>query len=124
MEADSFIRLDDSLSEAEAAVYGEDLAGDEVGAGGEEEDGLGYIAGGAVALERRAGGEVAGFFRLLLVQIDPARRDAVYADLRRERLGHGLRQRMERGLGGAIVGVGGPGAVSAEGADVDDAAVG
>ncbi len=114
---DSRVRL-----EAEAAVDGEELAGDEVGGGGEEGDGGGDVRGGSVAAHGGFFGEVlVGGVDLALH--DHAGGDAVDADLGGPGLGHGLREHVKGGLGGAVVAVGGPGVDAAERADVDDAAV-
>ena len=48
------------LREAKAAIDGEGLAGDKVRTGGEEEHGLGYVAGGAVASHWGLGGKARG----------------------------------------------------------------
>ena len=48
------------LCKREAAVDGEDLAGDEVGAGGEKEDGLSDVFGCTVAAHGSFGGEARG----------------------------------------------------------------
>jgi len=45
------------LAKAEAAVDGEDLAGDELSCGGEEEDSLSDVVCGAVAAHGSFGGE-------------------------------------------------------------------
>ena len=55
---------------------------------------------------------------------DHSRHNAVDADLRSPGLGHGLREHVQRRLGGAVVGVRGPGVRAAQRADVDDAAAG
>src|SRR5580704_3778136 len=109
--------------EAEAAVDGENLAGDEMWAGGEEEDGGGDIVGRAIALHRGAAGEMLELFGDLAVD-DHAGGDAVHADFRGPGFGHGAGEHVQGGFGGAVVGVGGPGMESTEGADVDDAAMG
>src|SRR5580658_1630399 len=115
-------RIDDAVLESEAAVDCEDLAGDEVRAGGEEEDGGGDVVDGAVALHW-------SLLRKVLIACadvtggdDHAGGDAVDADLRRPGLGHGLRKHVQRSLGRAVVRVGGPRMDAAERADVDDAA--
>ena len=91
------------MLEAEAAVDGEDLAGDEVGACGEEEGGGGDVVDGSVALHRGLGGEMLVASADLTGGDDHAGRDAVDADLGRPGLGHGLREHVQRGLGGAVV---------------------
>lgn len=48
------------LGKGEAAVDGEDLAGDEVGASAKEEDGLSDVVGRAVAAHGGFGGEARG----------------------------------------------------------------
>jgi len=120
-------------AEPKAAVDVENLSGDEAGAGGKEQDGFGYIGGGAVAPHGRFRGKALGigsgssnFIRNISIRkiIDEARSDAVDADLRGEGLGHGAREHVEGGFGGAVVRVAGPGVGRAKRADVDDAAVG
>ncbi len=108
--------------EAEAAVDGEDLAGDEVGAGGEEEDGIGDVGGGAVALHRSAAGEVLKLGIDFAVD-DHAGGDAVDADLGRPGFGHGAREHVEGSFGGAVMGVRGPGVEAAQRSYINDAAV-
>ena len=90
---------------------------------GEERDGCGDVGGAAVAAHGGFVGEVlVGGVDLALH--DHAGSDAVDTDLGRPGFGHGLREHVERGLGGAVVAVGGPGMNAAERADVDDATVG
>ena len=92
---------------------------------GEEGDSLGHILCGAIALHGRFRGESqGGGLSFLFAQIDPTRSNTVDRNLRRESLGHGLREHVQRGLGCAVMGMIGPGAQSAERADVDDAATG
>ena len=75
--------------EAEAAVYGEKLAGDEMGSGGKENGCGGYVVDCAVALHGGLAGEVlVGFLYFALD--DHAGGDAVDADLGGPGLGHGL----------------------------------
>jgi len=75
--------------EAEAAVYGQELAGDEGGGGSEEEGRGGYVFGGSVALHGGLVGEVlVGLANLALH--DHAGGNAVDADLGRPGLRHGL----------------------------------
>ena len=109
--------------QAESAVDGENLAGDEMGADGEEEDGGGDIVGRAVAAHGGTAGKVLELVGDLAVD-DHAGSDAVHADFRSPGFRHGAGEHVQGGLGGAVVGVGGPGMESAEGADVDDAAAG
>jgi hypothetical protein len=52
----------DPSDERATAVHGDYLAGDEGGAGAEEEDGLRDVVGIAVSLERDPAGELFGFF--------------------------------------------------------------
>ncbi len=108
---------------AEAAVDGENLAGNEVGGGSEEQDGLGDIVGGAVALHRCAPRELLEL-RVDFAVDDHAGGDAVDADFRSPGFGHGAGEHVEGGFRGAVVGMGGPGMEAAERADVDDASVG
>jgi hypothetical protein len=109
--------------EAEAAVYGQELAGDEVGGGGEEDGCGGDVVGCAVALHGCFAGELlVGFVDLALH--DHSGSDGVDADLGCPGLRHGLREHVQGGLRGAVVGVGGPGMQPAQRADVDDAAGG
>ncbi len=68
---------------------------------------------GSVALHGGFAGEV--FVGLVdLALHDHSGGHAVDADLRRPGLGHGLGEHVQRGLGGAVVGVGGPGMNAAE----------
>ena len=109
--------------EAEAAVDSEELAGDEVWAGGEKDCGGGHVFGGAVALHGRFVCEMlVGWADFTLN--DHAGGDAVDTDFRGPCLGHGLGEHVEGGLRGTVVGVGGPGVGSAEGAEIEDAALG
>src|SRR5674476_22554 len=86
----------DKFLQPEAAVYGEQLAGDEVGAGGEEEDRGGDILGGAVAAHWGLLGEVGVGGVDLALCVHPlcvhslhnhSRHNAVDADLGRPGLG-------------------------------------
>src|SRR5260370_5623291 len=110
----------DGRLEAEAAVYGEELAGDEGGGGGEEEGGGGYVVCGSIALHGGLVGEVLeGGVDLALD--DHAGGDAVDADVGSPGLRHRLGEHMQGSLGGAVVGVGVPGVGAAQRAYVDDA---
>src|SRR5215469_17291505 len=114
----------DAGLEAEAAVDSEDLAGDEVRAGGKEKDSGRDVVDSAVAPHRCLFGEVLVADADLTGSDDHAGSDAVDADVRRPCLGHGLREHVQRGLRGAVVSVGGPGMNAAERADIDDATAG
>jgi hypothetical protein len=111
------------LNETEAAIDGQDLTCDKRGSGGQEEDRLRHIFGRTVALQRRTGSKTLRKSILLALKTDKTGSYAVDADRRRKGFGHGLREHVESGLGGAVVGVRGPGPDAAEGTDVDDAAL-
>lgn len=99
--------------EAEAAVYGQELAGDEGGGSSEEEGRGGHVFGGSVALHGGLVGEVlVGFADLTLD--DHAGGDAVDADVGGPGFGHCLREHVQGRLGGAVVTVGRPGVHTAE----------
>src|SRR5665213_3385145 len=93
--------------EAEAAVYGQDLTGDEVWACREEEYSFGYVLGGSVAAHWGFGGEVSCFPARL--QLDISGGYAVDADLWGEGFGHGLGKHMQSRFRSTVVGMRGPG---------------
>ncbi len=125
-----------SSGEPQASVNGKGLAGDEVRAGGKEEDGLGNVVGVAVAAHGRFGCKAGGLRAIggaarrsagligRIIHFNPAGSDAVHVDFGREGLGHGLREHVQRGLGRTVVGVPGPCVQTAKRTDVDDAAAG
>src|SRR6266851_4862568 len=99
--------------EAESAVYGEELAGDEGGGGGEEEGGCCYVLCGSVALHGGLAGEaLVGLLNFILH--DHAGGDAVHADVGGPSLRHRLGEHVQGSLGGAVVGVSVPGVGAAE----------
>src|SRR6202022_4506549 len=83
--------------ESQAAIYCEQLPGDEVGPGGKEKHRRCNVLRGAVASHGSLVGEVL-IFRPYLTLHDHSRRNAVDADLRRPGLRHGLREHVQRRL--------------------------
>ena len=85
--------------QAESSIHGEDLAGDELWRGGEEQDSGGDLFRAAVAVHGRLFGhalhEGCGRF---FAEVDHAGRDRVYRDLGRQGFCHDLGQHVEGGF--------------------------
>src|SRR6266851_620230 len=111
----------------QAAVYVEDVAGDVGGlVAGQENDGGGYVAGGAQAAERNA--RLQFFFHLVRQhgghwRFDEAGSDGIHGDVARGDFdGDGFGQADQAGFCGDIIGLAGIARLGYHRADVDDAA--
>src|ERR1700728_2103868 len=81
-------------SERKSAVNHQELACHKGRMGRKKEYGFGDVRRGSVALHGRLGCVLRGSLCAFVAQIDPARSNAIYGDLRGEGLGHHLREHM------------------------------
>ncbi len=110
-----------ALLKSEATVHGKNLPGNELWARSEEQDRRSNVRCGPISLHWSFFREMAGLFRdLALRKCNHAGSDAIHADLRGQGLRHGLGQHVQRGLRGAVMGMGGPRLQPSQRADIDN----